>query len=117
MNPSAPLLPLPLTRLPPLLADIARALEAGLGLPPVVTVAIELQILSSAVGPAVQLHEEGTLPLTPDLSALLAAAPGSSLPWAVDALLTPLRGLQAELWKLHAEEPSLLIDRIQPANP
>ena len=95
--------------LPSPLADVVRSLEANLAVPAPTGTALALQVLSAALGPAAQLVEGATAPLSVELNTLVLAPPGSTVSLARQALLGPLLAVQDELWWLAGEEPPSLL--------
>ena len=96
--------------LPVLLGSVIHALEDRLALPPGVATVLSIQVLSAALGPAAQLMDGVAPPLCAELSTLVIAPPGSTVPLARQALLAPLHAVQDELWTLAETEPSLLVE-------
>jgi len=103
--------------LPRLLAEVVSSLETHLALPPAVSIAVALQALSAALGPAARLADGAAAPLPAELNTLVLAPPGSTFPVARDGVFDPLNALQSELWDLAGEEPTLLLQPEQPNDP
>ena len=92
----------------PLLGSVVQDLEANLALPPAVGVALALQAVSAAVGSAAVLRDDPAPPLAASLHTVIAANPGSTMPLALDVILSPLRSMQVQLNQMAATGPSML---------